>query len=158
MFEFQYLNHALGKVIVWLIDEKTRALQQPFRVRKLRLLKTIWQRLKTTLEKNSFTNDEDVLQGVFNVYCLITSVCQAYTACQIRQIKFEFVDENDFYQSWLTIDEISSIYGYLINTLVHLVNSSTNGLFSLAYRYISATIISLTVYISDQLDSRLRED
>jgi hypothetical protein len=70
------LNHALGKVIIWLIQEKNRALQQPFRyvmrrrseeeivvsffisVRKIRLLKTIWQHLKTTLEKSTFNNEE----------------------------------------------------------------------------------------------------
>ncbi len=70
------MNHALGKVIIWLIQEKNRALQQPFRyvmrrrseeeivvsffisVRKIRLLKTIWQHLKTTLEKSTFNNEE----------------------------------------------------------------------------------------------------
>ena len=63
-------------------------------------------------------------------------------------MKLEPIEENDFYTSWLTIDEISSIYGYLINTLVYLVNSTTSGLFSLAYEYILATIIATTVYIS----------
>jgi hypothetical protein len=112
------------------------------------LLKTIWQHLKITLEKNSFNNEEDALQRVFNVYCLITSVCQAFIGCQIRQIKFEPIEENEFYISWLTIDEINSIYGYLINTLVYLINSTTVGLFSLAYEYILATIIATSVYIS----------
>ena len=85
---------------------------------------------------------------MFNVYCLITSVCQAFIGCQQRQIKLELNEENDFYTSWLTIDEISSIYGYLVNTLVYLINSTTTGLFSLAYEYILATITATTVYIS----------
>lgn len=70
---------------------------------------------------------------------------QAFLGCEIRQIKFE---EKDFYSSWLTIDEISTIYGYLVNTLVYLITSSTVGLFSLAYQYILATIIATTIYIS----------
>ncbi|CAF1368457.1 unnamed protein product [Rotaria sordida] len=154
----KYLNHALGKVIVWLIQEKNRTSQQPFRVRRIRLLKTIWQHLKTTLEKSTYNSEEDTLQRVFNVYCLITSVCQAFIGCQIRQIKLGSIEENEFYISWLTIDEISSIYGYLINTLVYLVNSVTVGLFSLAYEYVLATIVATSIYISDQLDVRLRED
>ncbi|CAF3813461.1 unnamed protein product [Adineta steineri] len=154
----KYLNHALGKVIIWLIQEKYRASPQSFRVRRIRLLKTIWQHLKTTLEKSTFNNEEDALQRVFNVYCLITSVSQAYISCQIRQIKLESIEENEFYASWLTIDEINSIYGYLINTLVYLGNSVTVGLFSLAYEYVLATIVATSVYISDQLDNRLRED
>ncbi|CAF1161213.1 unnamed protein product, partial [Adineta ricciae] len=154
----KYLNHALGKGIVWLIQEKHRSSQQSFRVRRIRLLKTIWQHLKTTLERSTFNSEEDALQRVFNVYCLITSVCQAFIGCQIRQIKLESAEENDFYASWLTIDEISSIYGYLINTLVYLVNSVTVGLFSLAYEYILATMVATSVYISDQLHPSLRED
>lgn len=79
---------------------------------------------------------------------MITSVSQAFIACQIRQIRLEFNEENDFYSSWLTIDEISTIYGYLVNTLVYLITSTTVGLFSLAYQYILATIIATTIYIS----------
>ncbi|CAF2913385.1 unnamed protein product [Rotaria sp. Silwood2] len=154
----KYLNHVLGKVIIWLIQEKNRSSQQSFRVRRIRLLKTIWQHLKTTLEKSTFNNEEDALQRVFNVYCLITSVCQAFIGCQKRQIKLGSIEENEFYISWLTIDEISSIYGYLINILVYLVNSVTVGLFSLAYEYVLATIVATSIYISDQLDVRLRED
>ena len=90
------------------------------------------------------------MQGVFNVYCLITSVCQAFIACQKRQIKFESNEENEFYFSWLTIDEINSIYGFLINTLVYLINSVTVGLFSLAYEYILATIVATSSYISGE--------
>lgn len=88
------------------------------------------------------------MQRIINVYCLITSVCQAYIGCQIRQIKLGSIEENEFYTSWLTIDEISSIYGYLINTLVYLVNSVTNGLFSMAYEYVLATIVATSIYIS----------
>lgn len=66
----------------------------------------------------------------------------------MRQIKLGSIDENDFYISWLNIDEINSIYGYLINTLVYLVNSVTVGLFSLAYEYVLATIVATSIYIS----------
>ncbi|CAF3491063.1 unnamed protein product [Rotaria socialis] len=154
----KYLNHALGKVIIWLIQEKSRNSQVPFRIRRIRLLKTIWQHLKMALEKSAFNNEEDALQRIFNVYFLITSVCQAYIGCQVRQIKLGSIEENDFYLSWLTIDEISSIYGYLVSTLVYLVNSVTVGLFSIAYEYVLATIVATSIYISDELDIRLRED
>lgn len=137
-------------------------------VRRIRLMKSIWQHLKLNLEKNSFQTEEveekktprecrmkmrefsfqDALQRVFNVYCLITSVCQAFVSCRIREIQFQSSDENDFYLSWLTIDEISSIYGYLINALVYLGTSSTLGLFSLAHEFVLATIVATSVYIS----------
>lgn len=85
---------------------------------------------------------------MYNVYCLVTSVCQAYVGCQQRQIKLELAEENEFYLAWLTIEELSSIYGYLINTLVYLATSVSTGFFSLAYEYILATIVATSTYLS----------
>ena len=144
----KYLNRPLGKVLVGLLEDKHRSVGQPFRVRRIRLMKTIYQHLKATLEKSTFSNEEDALQRVYNVYCLITSIAQAFVGCQERQMKFHFPEENDFYLSWLTIDELSSIYGYLINTLVYLASSASPGFFSLAYEYILGTIVSTSVYLS----------
>ncbi|CAF4069610.1 unnamed protein product, partial [Rotaria sordida] len=79
---FEVIEHLLSNLDEYLLakltQEKNRTSEQPFRIRRIRLMKNIWQHLKITLEKNTFNNEEDALQAIYNIYCFITSVYQAY--------------------------------------------------------------------------------